>query len=113
MKLVNVPILQGYELVQELSSDTDKSIYLVRDGEGRRFALKVLRRVYKYSIYERLSNLVHVNMPTIHQVYLAEECFYVLEDYIEGRNLQEILELEGIFDKAQAIDIVITIQNHC
>jgi len=99
-------MLKGYELAKELSSDADKSIYLVKDSEGRRFVLKIFHRVYKYSIYERLSRLMHSNMPTIHRVSLTEKCFYVLEEYIEGRTLQEILELDGVFNKVQAIDII-------
>jgi len=106
MILDNVPALEGYEIIEELDSDDDKSMYLVDSGDGCRFILKVLRQTHKFPIYESLERLVHVNMPTIHRVVRGEDCFYVLEDYVEGRTLQEMLEVDGVFDTQATIGIV-------
>ena len=101
-----IPILEGYEKLEKLDVDDDKSMYLVRRIDGHRCILKVFQKIYKYPIYERLSKLAHENMPAIYGIFLGEDCFYVLEDYVEGRTLQEILESDGVFDKRTATDII-------
>ena len=110
-KLENVPLLEGYELIAELDADENKSMYLVDGADGCRLILKVLRQTHKFPIYESLAKLAHVNMPTIHGVAMGEDCFYVLEDYVEGRTLQEILEAEGVFDTQTAVVIIYQLCN--
>ena len=106
MILDNIPALEGYEIIEELDSDDDKSMYLVGSAEGCRLILKVLRQTHKFPIYESLARLTHINMPAIHRVAMGEDCFYVLEDYVEGRTLQEILETDGVFNVKATIGIV-------
>ena len=106
MVLDNVPELEGYKIIEKLVSNADKSMYLVDGADGGRLILKVLRQTHKFPIYDSLARLTHVNMPTIHKVTMGKDCFSVLEDYIEGRTLQEILETDGVFDTQSTIDIV-------
>ena len=106
MMFDSIPILEGYKTLEKLDSDDDKFMCLVESADGHRRILKVFQKTYKYPIYERLSKLVHENMPAIHGVFLREDCFCVLEDYVEGRTLQEILETDGVFDKRTAIGII-------
>ncbi|MCL2217519.1 MAG: serine/threonine protein kinase [Defluviitaleaceae bacterium] len=106
MILEKVPILKGYEIVEKLDADDDKVMYLVDDADGSRLILKALRQTHKFPIYESLAKLTHVNMPKIHKIAMGEDCFYVLEDYVEGQTLQEILETDGVFDAQDAIAII-------
>jgi hypothetical protein len=76
------------------------------DTIGKFSILKVFKRTYKYSLYEKLSKLAHINMPIIHRIGLMDDCFYVIEEYIEGRTLQEILETDGAFNAKSTIDII-------
>ena len=105
MILDNIPAIEGYEIIEKLDSDDDKSMYLVDSADGCRLILKVLRQTHKFPIYESLARLTHINMPAIHRVVMGVDCFYVLEDYVEGQTLQEILETNGIFDTQATIDI--------
>ena len=102
----NIHIPEGYEIIRKLEVTDDKSVYLVNGADGYKRVLKVFLKTYKYSIYDRLSKLAHINMPVICGVFLREDCFYVLEEYVEGRTLQGILETEGTFDKKATIEII-------
>ena len=99
-------MLEGYELVKKMHGDDDKSIYLTLDPDKSPRVLKVFKKTYKYPIYKRLSGLTHENIPEIHGVFLDEDCFYVLEGYVEGKTLQEMLEMDGVFDRKTAIGII-------
>lgn len=107
MRFGNVPAPEGYEVIAEIAGREDKTIYLVTGKDGGLYVLKVFKRIYKYPVYENLSTLTHINMPKIHETFLMEDCFYVLEEYAEGRTLQEILETDGAFDAKTAVDIIL------
>lgn len=103
MRFENIPMLEGYEV----AGKDDKTIYLLVDESGHLFVLKVFKRTYKYPLYESLSKLTHINMPKTYETFLAEDCFYVLEEFIEGKTLQEMLETDGVLDTKSAIDITL------
>ena len=106
MNLDSVPMLDGYKVKKEMAISSDKSIYLVESADGL-LVLKVFQKTYKYRLYESLSRLTHINIPAIHKAVLSEDCFYVLEEYVEGKTLQEILDTDGALDKKTVIDIAI------
>ena len=98
--------IDGYEIKETIANRDDKSIYFAENETGEPRIIKVFQKTYKYSFYENLARLTHPNMPRIHKTLLMEDCFYVLEDYIEGRTLQEILETNGALDETAAINVV-------
>lgn len=84
--------------------DEDKNIILVRNIEsGKRFVKKLLT-VYDKSIYAYLMEHPILNMPRIIEIYESSNCLIVIEEYIEGETLSEMLE-EAVIPERQAIVI--------
>ena len=114
MNLKNIPALEKYKIISEITVHEDKSIYQVEDTvedtaedtSGNLYILKVFQNTYRYALYESLSKLVHENMPRIHEVSLCEDCFYIVEDCITGRTLRESLEASGALGKKETINIL-------
>ena len=106
MDLDSMPVFDKYEVVEEIAVHQDKAIYRVKDGEGVLYVAKVFTKTYKHPIYESLSKLAHENMPQIHEVVLLEDCFYVIEDCIDGRTLRERLDENGALSKKETLGIL-------
>ena len=84
--------------------DEDKDIILVRNIEsGRRFVKKLLT-VYDKSIYSYLMGHPVLHMPWIIEIHESSNCLIVIEEYIEGKTLSEMLEV-AVISERQAIDI--------
>lgn len=105
-------IQEEYELscYEELAKIKDnKSIYLVRHIESGRICIKKRIDVYNESVYLKLKDMKLGGTPQIHFCAEQDGKLVVIEDYIQGRNLQEIYETEGTFSEMQVAGIVQTL----
>jgi len=102
----SIPALAKFKVKEKIASNEDKSILKVEDDKGSLYVLKAFQKTYKYPLYVNLSKLVHENMPQIHEVHLQEDCFYVVEDYVEGATLKETLEVDGALDKRDTLNVL-------
>ena len=91
-----------YQDTGRLSGRDD--ILLVRHREtGRQFVKKLLT-IYNRTIYEYL--LLHpiLHMPKVEALYESRNCLIVIEEYIEGRTVEELLD-GGTFSEAETVRI--------
>ena len=84
--------------------DEDKGIILVRSIESGKLFVKKLLTVYDKSIYAYLMEHPVPHMPRIIEIHESSNCLIVIEEYIEGTTLSEMLE-EAVIPEYQAIDI--------
>ena len=103
---MDMPIFDKYEIVEKIATHQDKAIYRIKDSSGALYVAKVYKKTYKHPLYKSLSKLTHENMPMIHEVTLLEDCFYVIEDCIDGRTLREILDDSGVLAKKEMLGIL-------
>ncbi|MCL2605519.1 MAG: serine/threonine protein kinase [Defluviitaleaceae bacterium] len=96
--------IAGYKVNKTLSAFEDKSLYLIEDGGGKLYVLKVFTKIYKFPIYQSLAKLKHKNIPRIAEAVSFEDSFYIIEEYIDGKTLKEILTDTGALIKAEALD---------
>jgi hypothetical protein len=106
MDFDRVPLIDGYRVRDTITTHSDKAIYVVEGEDDKLYVLKVFKKTYKYPLYESLSKLWHINMPQLHAVVLRDDCFYVMEDYIAGRTLREILATDGTFNRKEVVSIL-------
>lgn len=95
--------LSYYQKVADINAD--HCIYLVQDVRTQKFYVKKLLTVYNADIYHYLQEHPIPNTP---QIFLAEEdnsVLTVIEEYIPGDTLEELLEKQGVFPEAQVINI--------
>ena len=95
--------LSYYQKVADINAD--HCIYLVQDVRTKKFYVKKLLTVYNADIYHYLQEHPVPNTP---QIILAEEdngVLRVIEEYIPGDTLEELLEKQGAFPESQVINI--------
>ena len=89
-----------------------EDILLIRDKESGRYFVKKLLKAYDRSIYDFLKDHPISHMPKICSVYESCNCLIVIEEYIEGRTIDDILDDNGTvqpIDEQKAIHIVLGI----
>lgn len=85
-------------------------IILVRHHESGIPYIKKLLGIYDKSIYTFLKDYPVEHMPRIIEMFESENCLIVIEEYIEGRTVAELLE-EGTFSEEKAVNISKSICN--
>lgn len=96
-------------LYQDLDHIGDRpDIILVRRQENGRKYIKKLLTTYNRSIYDYLKENPIDHMPKIHEIFESNNYLIVIEEYIEGKNISDILE-DGVIPKDRAVDIAISV----
>ena len=88
--------------------DEGKNIILVKHIETGKLYVKKLLTVYDKSIYIYLKDNPVKNMPRIIEVYEGKNCLIVIEEYIEGRTIADMLE-DSVLPERKAIEITISV----
>jgi len=70
-------------------------VVLVKSSEDGRLYVKKFLTTYDRSIYDHLKDHPVDHMPGICRIYESNNCLIVIEDYIEGMTLAEMLEGDG------------------
>lgn len=101
---------EKYELscYEELTRLHDtKDIFLVRHNENGHLFVKKRMNIYNKDVYVRLKVNPVPDTPKI--IICAEEDnnLVVIEEYIHGTTLSELIESKGCFSESEAIDIMI------
>ena len=103
--------------ILDMSNYTDISaigdrdnIILVRNNDTGTYYVKKLLTVYDKSIYEYLEYNPIPDMPKIISVYESKNCLIVIEEYIEGVMIDELLT-QGVFSESETVRIIISICN--
>ena len=98
--------LSMYQDIEHVGGHPD--IILVRQRESWQFFIKKLLTTYNRSVYDYLKENPIKHMPLIYEIYESDNCLIVIEECIEGKNLEEILD-DGAISKERAISIAIDI----
>ncbi len=104
-----------YEIVSRLGGGGMAVVYKARDTLlNRRVTVKVLRSEFTsddefVSRFRReaqaVAKLSHPNIVSIYDVGQEDDIHYIVMEYIEGRNLKEIIREQGRLPVNQAVDI--------
>lgn len=101
---INQTIAKRYRCVREIGSGGMGVVYLAEDTVlNRNVALKVLRPSFKdeknksrfFREAKMLSQLNHPHIVTIHDFGMWKRKMYIVLEYLDGSNLQQILEKNG------------------
>lgn len=97
-------LFSKYRILKVLKkSDKNRVLLAVNHAMGsKRIIKEVLRDEEGYeSLQSEVSILKHLNfsgIPVIYDVEETEKYYYIVEEYIQGRTLSEIIQTEGVFD---------------
>lgn len=87
--------------------DKDKNVYLVQDKSTADLLVKKTYSTYDINVFQRLRRTNISGIPRI--VQLKEEAgkLVTYEEYIQGKNLLQVVEEEGVFSEDKIFDISI------
>ncbi len=74
---------------------------------------RIVKRILKNSVYRDtfysevniLKDIKHPNIPTVYDVEEDKQAYYIIEDYIEGYNLDDFIRIHGVMSDKEACDI--------
>ena len=102
----DVLALSMYQDIEHIDNRPD--IILAEHRETGQRYIKKLLTTYNRSIYDYLKDNPVDHMPVIHEIYESDNCLIVIEEYIKGKTIADILE-EKVMLGEQAIDIGIDV----
>lgn len=94
--------LSVYEELEAIADHQD--ILLVRNTEDGKLYVKKIIEVYDVSVYRHILEHPISYMPQIYALYEGDNNLIVIEEYIKGRTLLEILN-EGVIEPTRAVYI--------
>lgn len=110
---------ERYELIEHLGDGGMGSVYLSREiGLERRIAVKLLHRVLASDNESRvrfaregklLSVLSHPNLLQIYRLGIWNDTPYIAMEYLEGRNLAELISERGALSFEEMIKIIVPV----
>lgn len=98
-------MMNSYKRISLLKQDKNGSTELVLGADERIYIRKTLP--YENHAYLALRDLQAEQLLRIYQVLLAEGKTYVIEEYISGTTLQELVDKRGPLAEAQVRDIAL------
>jgi len=95
---------EQYSLVRIYSSGSTGEVSQLRHKISGR---DIIKRVYHgaNSIYQILRTLSHPNIPKVHEVIFDKDTVTILEEYIEGLTISDVLD-SGLYKENGAITII-------
>lgn len=96
--------LSYYQQVADIN--TEHHIHLVQDVRTQKFYVKKLLTTYNVDIYRYLQKHPIANTPRVILVIEDHAVLTVIEEYIPGDTLEELLEKEGTLNEDQVVEII-------
>ena len=110
-----------YEIIRKIGDGGMAFVYEAKDNLlNRTVALKVLRPEFANDDEfldkfrreaESVASLSHPNIVNVYDVGYDKNIHYIVMEYVDGRNLKEIIKEEGILDEYTALEITKQIAN--
>ena len=82
--------------------NNEHKVYLVQHQENQNIYIKKILDVYNLHIYEYLQNHCITGIPKLYDIYEENNQLTIVEEFISGTSLQEIIETKAI-----SIDLII------
>lgn len=101
--------LSCYEELTKLNENKKSKIYLVRNKVDSKIYIKKVLTNYNLRIYEVLKENNLNNIPKIYEIFQDDNTLTIIEEYINGDTLKEILDREGIIKEDVVIDYILTL----
>lgn len=99
--------LSYYKKIAEISSH--KNVSLVQHVENKKVYVRKEQKVYNKDIYDYLKNSSNRHIPKIYECIEDEGTLIIIEEYIQGDSLQDIVRNHGVLPKNLGLQYMITL----
>lgn len=87
--------------------DEKKNIVLVQDIRNSELCVKKTLDIYSRDVYEQLASVRIEGVPAVKECVADDGKLIVVEEYVQGRSLKQVLDEQGLLNEEQAYDIVV------
>lgn len=87
--------------------DEKKNIVLVQDIRNSELCVKKTLDIYSRDVYEQLASVRIEGVPAVKECVADEGKLIVVEEYVQGRSLKQVLDEHGLLNEEQAYDIAV------
>lgn len=100
-------IMSQVELVRELKDDDKINISLILYGDYKSpCILKICKNRDLSAVCEKMKHIRHPNLVVVYDYVYENSNTYVIEEYINGMTLREIMKRHGTYNEEQTIEII-------
>ena len=107
MTLQEEAILSYYKEIAHISSH--ENVCLVQHTETQRIYVKKVLTEYKREIYEMLRQQKFPCFPKIYELIESDGTLILIEEYINGSSLENLLEAQGTFSEQESVKLILQI----
>lgn len=87
--------------------DEKKNIVLVQDIRNSELCVKKTLDIYSYDVYEQLASVRIEGVPAVKECVADDGKLIVVEEYVQGRSLKQVLDEQGLLNAEQAYEIAV------
>ena len=87
--------------------DEKKNIVLVQDIRNRELCVKKTLDIYSHDVYEQLASIRIEGVPAVKECVADDGKLIVVEEYVQGRSLKQVLDEHGLLNAEQAYEIAV------
>lgn len=87
--------------------DEKKNIVLVQDIRNSELCVKKTLDIYSRDVYEQLASVRIDGVPAVKECVADDGKLIVVEEYVQGRSLKQVLDEQGLLNEEQAYDIAV------
>ena len=87
--------------------DEKKNIELVQDIRNSELCVKKTLDIYSRDVYEQLASVRIEGVPAVKECVADDGKLIVVEEYVQGRSLKQVLDEQGLLNEEQAYDIAV------
>ena len=95
-----------YETVDILKDGKNGKVSLVYDKVGKQFFVMKERDLKTAALYERLQNIKSPYLPEIYRTLEFDGKFFIVEEFIKGRTLQDFLTYNNGLDEEKSAEVL-------
>lgn len=87
--------------------DKKKNIVLVQDIRNSELCVKKTLDIYSRDVYEQLASVRIEGVPAVKECVADDGKLIVVEEYVQGRSLKQVLDEQGLLNEEQAYEIAV------
>ena len=87
--------------------DEKKNIVLVQDRRNSELCVKKTLDIYSREVYEQLASVRIEGVPAVKECVADDGKLIVVEEYVQGRSLKQVLDEHGLLNEEQAYEIAV------
>lgn len=87
--------------------DEKKNIVLVQDIRNSELCVKKTLDIYSHDVYKQLASVRIEGVPAVKECVADDGKLIVVEEYVQGRSLKQVLDEQGLLNAEQAYEIAV------